>query len=273
VQALIDLVVTLTGPAAVAVGSQASFTLVVANFGPNDATNVAVIYALPSNTVFVATASSPGLTLSQAAGGSVGIVLPAIAANGSATFTITISPTVAAQGPTLTSVAAAAADQTTFNQATTFDSVTSTLLFAPVVVGLARFGAAPSAAFLTVTFDQNMNLASVQNTANYRIVLPGRDGRFNTRDDVRVPITSATYNPSTKTVVLALGRRFGVYTKAQLTVLGQSGGVADEQGVLLAGNGSGLPGYNYVTTFGHAIYRGSASRLAARTPARVRARA
>lgn len=265
---LADLVVDLNGPAEVAIGDLATYTLNVKNNGPNTANNVQVLHALPANTVFDAGASSPGLAMEAILNSVVGTI-EALPAGESKTFTIVVRPTVAASGLTLTSQAFVGADEAVLNPATTTDTFSSRLLRAPEVRKVSRYGAAPGKSFIVITFDKPMDPISAQNRANYRIQLPGRDGKLGTADDARVPIKGAFYDSAKKQVTLSLGGRMGVNARFRVTVFAQAG-VTDAKGVRLAGNGSGLPGIDYVGTFGRGSYRGPASHLLRATKARAK---
>lgn len=55
---------------------------------------------------------------------------------------------------------------------------------------------------IVLTFSDSLNVATVGNLANYRLVAPGRDKKFNTKDDVVNPITSAVYVAVSHSVML-----------------------------------------------------------------------
>lgn len=269
--ALVDLVVNLTGPAQLAVGTTGTYTITVKNNGPNVATNVNVFQFLPANTVYIPDASTPGF-VQQPQIGAVVFTLPTLGIGATATLLVGMMPTVAATGPQIQGVVALTADQVIFNSATTVDTFTTQLLVAPVITRVSRYGAAPSLSLLVIQFDQAMDVATAQNTANYRVVLAGRDRRFGTRDDINVPVSGAFYNNTNNTVTLGLARRFSLYAFYQVTVFAGATGLRSEQGVSLAGNGSGLPGTNYVARFGHANFRGPVAKLLGTAPNRQRLR-
>ena len=102
-----DLDIAKTGPAdPVAAGDAAAFTLTVRNHGPSNATGVVVSDPLPAGLQF--DSASPGC------GESAGVVtcaIGAIAAGTAQTRTITVRPTAALQGQSVTNVATVAGDQ------------------------------------------------------------------------------------------------------------------------------------------------------------------
>jgi hypothetical protein len=117
----------------------------------------------------------------------------------------------------------------------------------PVVVNLARYGYHAQPTYLVITFSTALNPSTAENTRNYSLVAAGPDHRFNTRDDVRIRIRRAVYNPTTHTVTLVPARRLPLRSTFELTVNGTSPtGVADTSGRLLDGDSNGVPGGNYV---------------------------
>jgi hypothetical protein len=119
---------------------------------------------------------------------------------------------------------------------------------APRVVKLARIGFHHQPTRLNLSFSRAMDPASTQNLANYRLVTAGRDHRFGTADDRRIPFKSAVYDTSTNAVTLTTRRPVGLKLRTQLTVNGSTpGAVSSASGILLDGAGNGTPGSNYVT--------------------------
>src|SRR5205823_9117057 len=93
---------------------------------------------------------------------------------------------------------------------------------------------------------------TAERLTNYRIVAPGRDGRFGTHDDKVIAIASAVYNSTLHTVTLAPKRRLDLHHRFELVINGSSAaGVTDVSGNLLDGNRDGRLGDNFV-----AILRG-----------------
>jgi uncharacterized repeat protein (TIGR01451 family) len=102
-----DLAVTKTdSPDPVLVGQNLTYTVTVANGGPDPATGVTLTDTLPANVTYVSATPSQG-SCSQAAG-VVTCPLGTIAASGSATVTIVVTPQVAAVG-TITNTASVTA--------------------------------------------------------------------------------------------------------------------------------------------------------------------
>jgi hypothetical protein len=120
----------------------------------------------------------------------------------------------------------------------------------PTITELNRFGAGRQPTSIELIFSEAMDQATVQDTANYAMVTPGPDGRFNTRDDVRIPLLFAAYEGGRRAVILQPRRRIPFQQRVQLTVNGSTPtAVADANGNLLDGLGNGLPGSNFVRVF------------------------
>ncbi|MFL5514826.1 MAG: Ig-like domain-containing protein, partial [Gemmatimonadales bacterium] len=117
----------------------------------------------------------------------------------------------------------------------------------PTVVNLERFGVQLHPTTLVVTFSQPMDAARAESRAEYRLIGPGPDHKFGTKDDHRFRILSARYNPVTNSVVLRPVRRLPLHDKFQLTVKGTApDGLTSTLGILLDGAKTGQPGSNYV---------------------------
>ncbi len=116
----------------------------------------------------------------------------------------------------------------------------------PTVAGLRRVGFHLRPTRLVLTFNEPLAPALVGNLANYRITVPGADGRLGTRDDVRVAVRSASYDATALTVTLTPARRLNIHRRFRLTVRGTSpGGLTDATGILLDGDRDGRPGGDY----------------------------
>ncbi len=100
---------------------------------------------------------------------------------------------------------------------------------------------------VTLTFTEPMDPTRAGNRANYLITLPGR---------AATPVSSASYNPTARTVTLGFGT-VPAGTFVQLTLVSASAtnptnpaGLEGISGVPLDGSGTGTPGTNYVVSFG-----------------------
>jgi hypothetical protein len=88
-----------------------------------------------------------------------------------------------------------------------------------------------------LTFNSDMDPASVQNPNNYQIMVPGRR---------LIPVVSATYDACTRTVALKPRTRINLHYPFYLTAIGDGPtGLADTSGGRLDGAVTGRPGSNY----------------------------
>jgi hypothetical protein len=106
----------------------------------------------------------------------------------------------------------------------------------------------------TVQFSEDMNESTVENLANYTFTARGR-GR------ITIALTSANYDPATRTVVLAASQTFAQteFKTLEFKVKGKSGGVQDMAGNRLDGTGRGRPGSDSISRF--AVFSGTTITL------------
>ncbi len=109
----------------------------------------------------------------------------------------------------------------------------------PRVIGVSRYGIHTSPTVLLLTFDGALDPARAQNPANYQIV---------DSQGARIPVTSAVYDPLTRSVQLHLARQLCLYRTYTLRVNGSSaGGLTGSTGIPLDGTGQNQPGTDFVT--------------------------
>jgi hypothetical protein len=129
----------------------------------------------------------------------------------------------------------------------------------PRVANLQRFGFHTQPTMLVLTFDRDLDPARAQDPNNYQVTSPGRDRRIGTSDDVIVPLRSAVYSATARTVMLVTAQRLSVFVTNRLVARGTgAGAVADTSGNLLDGDGNGQAGGDYAATFGREILAGPA---------------
>jgi Ca2+-binding RTX toxin-like protein len=132
----------------------------------------------------------------------------------------------------------------------------------PRVAALTRAGVHRQPTVLSVAFDQGLDARTAEDLRNYRLVGPGRDGRFGTRDDGFIVLASASYDPASRRVTLVPARRLPLRAIHQLTLNGPGApGVRGLDGRLLDGDRDGRPG-------GAAVVRFAAFRFRFLTPRR-----
>jgi hypothetical protein len=101
-----------------------------------------------------------------------------------------------------------------------------------------------------VAFSDSPDPAPASNPANYLLVAPGRDRRFGTRDDVALAVVSAQYRPGSNFVTLATHQRLRRRGSYALVVRGTPPGGLTREGLLLDGDGDGLPGGDFLGLIG-----------------------
>jgi hypothetical protein len=125
---------------------------------------------------------------------------------------------------------------------------------APTVVLLQRFGFHNQPTSLVLTFSTALEAAQAQNVSNYRIVALGGHQAGHV-----IKVRSAVYNPATLTVTLFLAQQLDLHKQYQLTVNGTApNGLAGATGLLLDGQGNGVPGSSYGKTITGKLLAGPA---------------
>ncbi len=122
-------IVMSDSPDPVAVGGNLVYTMLVTNRGPARADGVSVTDVLPPGTTFVSATSSQGSCANN--GGTVTCLLGTMNNNGTATVTLTVSPTVAA---TITNSATVGAIGLDFTPTNNMATVTTLAVDPPVIV-------------------------------------------------------------------------------------------------------------------------------------------
>ena len=127
-----DLVVTKSGPASAAAGTNVSFAINVLNTGPDDAASATLDDPIPPGMTFVSLTSPAGWTCTTPAvgsGGTANCVNPLFAAGGSANFSLTVAiPGGTPPGTVFTNVATVSTvsfDPTDENNASTAVTIVS----------------------------------------------------------------------------------------------------------------------------------------------------
>jgi uncharacterized repeat protein (TIGR01451 family) len=120
-------------------------------------------------------------------------------------------------------------------------------LAGPRVIGFRREGFHRRPTTLVLTFDDALDPARAVDQANYRLLDGGRDGRFGTRDDRDIPVRGLSYDPILHAVTIRPTHLLSLKQRYRLTVSGAApGGVSDEFGNLLDGQGTGQAGSDFV---------------------------
>ena len=247
-QAQADLVTSQSIPVESAV-LQENFTIVVTvtNQGPSNATQVVLTDALPATMTFVsATPSQGSLQVSQ---GILTANLGSLPVGAQATIQITLIPQVVGTSNNTASVTAHEPDSTS-ESATSSPTISTVQGTPPPVITLqvidqALQGTRNQPKSIVLSFNAPLAPASAQKLSHYVLIVPGRDGKFGTRDDRRIRLTSARYNASTESVTL----RPAVRLVLRHTYMIQVSGITGANGAILDGAGNGQPASLYPAIF------------------------
>lgn len=217
---------------------------------PTGSANVGTTHTLTAKvqTTQMQPLSGVSVTVQILSGPNAGLAIPAVVSDaaGQAVFTYASNGT-----PGTDVIVATATVQNPDGSQTNLRSPEVTMewvgvIAPPKVKEVLRYGIHHQPTVLTVAYDQPMNVASVQNVQNYVIVHAGHDHRYGTRDDIFIPVTSATYDVASQTVSINPSRRLGLHRRYKFVIDGQApGGVANAQGIYLDGAGTGTPGTDF----------------------------
>jgi uncharacterized repeat protein (TIGR01451 family) len=139
-----DLSVLTSGPGSIDAGSNVTYTVVVTNSGPFDASTVSLTDTLPSNTTFVSINQTVGptftcVTPAVGAAGTITCTIATFGSGASATFSIVLSATPLATGQisNTASVTATTPDPVPGNNSSTTSSVVNPAAAIPTLDPLA----------------------------------------------------------------------------------------------------------------------------------------
>jgi uncharacterized repeat protein (TIGR01451 family) len=229
-----DLALLGNAPASVTLGNDVTYTFTVTDNGSAGATGVTLTDTLPSGVTFVSASGGVGPV-----NGALDFTIGSLAEGSSTSVTIVVTPRAAG---TLENRARVAANESDPTPADNSIAQTTTVRAGPVVTRVHRFGFHAHPTTLVLTFDEPLDPARAQNTANYEIVALGGAHR-------RIRVKSAAYNPATRKVTLRPSHRLNLHDLFRLTVVGTGpSGVTDASGNPLDGqNTPGDQGNNFVT--------------------------
>ena len=208
-----DLAVVSSWPGPTAKdGDLTLLTLDVTNNGPADATGVVVTDLLPAGVRFNSLLANPSSTALRVNGQTVTMDVGNLAVGASAKLILFVQVTVSGTLTDMATVQADGADPSPANNMAGATIVVSPLpppviVTPPRVASFQRFGFHAQPTVLALTFDQIVIPTSVLDPLNTRVVDPGRDRRFGTRDDRTIPILTRQYDPTTDTLLIVTARR------------------------------------------------------------------
>jgi uncharacterized repeat protein (TIGR01451 family) len=238
-------------------GDPLTYTITVANAGPDDAQSVALTDVVPANTTFVSDAqtSGPAFVLTSPAVGGTGTIsgtIGTLAFGASASFNVVVMVSgVTPSGTSIintASVTATTADPNLGNNtATVTTTVVAPVLPSPAVVNVQRFGFHEQPTVLVVTFSMPLDSARALNAANYRIVTLGGPGRGGSLKGHVTRVSRVVYDPVAQTVTLHMAQKMDFHNLYRITITGAAGGgLMGTEGAPLAGTGTTTAGSNFV---------------------------
>ncbi len=251
-----DLAIQITAaPQPEQVGRGFTYEILVSNFGPALATNVAVSGVLADAATLSSVASSQG-TASV-----IGRALTADLGNLPAGATASITLVLVAGAPgSIETYASVTADQPDFNVANNYASLTSTVVAdqaPPTVVEQKLVVSGQKITRVVLTFSQALDPILAADTANYRIYDLGKNSNLPVDKGTLVPIIQAVYDPATRSVTLTPRRPLVVGRFYELVANGPGApGITDTSGNVLDGDLNGLQDGIYQSLIG----RGTHSR-------------
>ncbi len=248
-------------PDPIAVGQPLTYTVIVTNPSATANAGVTLTQTLPAGVTFL----SSSITPSSSSAGQVVIPVGDLAAGASRTVQIFVTPTAAGNiASTFTVSSPTTTTPVTDTELTVVTASTTTNpTTGPQIVDLSRQGIHTDPTRITLGFNADLDPTRAENPANYRLISPGKDKTLGTRDDVVVPIVSATYDEATQTVTLAPRYRLNWYDFAQVRVMsGGASGLIDTDGRALDGDRNGQPGTDFIARFARGVYFDLADRLA-----------
>lgn len=247
-------------PDPVTAGQPLTYSITVTNPGSAAITGATLTQTLPAGTTFVSSTITPSSSTST----ELRFPLGDLASGASRTFQVVVTPANAGTLSTVfSSTGTGVTTPVTTTAVTTVNAAATNPTTGPQIVDLSRQGIHTDPTRITLKFNADLDPTRAQNPANYRLIAPGHDTGLGTRDDVVVPITSATYDAATRTVTLVPKYRLNWHWFAQLSVVsGGATGLTDTDGRALDGDRNGRPGGTFVARFARGVYFDAADRLA-----------
>ena len=252
----VDLVVTTSvSPAITSVGVPSTITYTVTNASTtNTANTVNLLAPLGTTATVVSSSSSQGST--STTGGMLTAAIGTLAPGASATVFLVLNPTVTG---TILTTATASSTTPDVNLASNSATATITVGTTPItpvgtdgprVLGLDRAGFHAQVTRLTLTFNSTLNATTANNLANYKLVSVVHGKKKGTTKDVSIPLSSAFYDATAKTVTIKTRKPLPLHKQIQFTAIGVApNGIQGSNGALLDGADTGSPGSNFVTSF------------------------
>ncbi len=220
-------------------GQNEIFTMTVTNHGPDAATNVTLIDALPAGATFINAAPTQG-GFASLVNGVITDNFGTVAAGASATLTLVLQPT--APGFYLNYAGAYSADEPSLPFSFAYGAVS--VPSGPSVIGVAKTNGNTQ---MVIAFDETLKASTATNKANYQLVSLGTTGSGPRKT---IAIKAVGYNSANNLVTITPSTPLNPAVYYQLVVVGSSkSGIADSFGRRLVNPQYTTPGANYSLTF------------------------
>lgn len=242
--ATVDLAVgTSLAPTLAVVGRSLSFTVVVRNNGPADASNVAVLDTLPTNAILNSVSVSQGTFSIDS--GKLSVQLGALASSAVATITISLTPLAAGVVRNEAAVAGSGSDPITANNRSVAEAASFEPAIAATKVAIqTKRIDKKRQRVLVITVDGALNAAAARKLKNYRLAAAGRDKKFDTKDDGVVRLKSVKYDPVKHTLTITSRAPWSSNQTLRFRI--KTARLFDATGRNFDGDGDGLPGGDLV---------------------------
>lgn len=231
------------------VGRPLTYSIIVSNRGPGDATGVVLTDELDPAVTLVSATASQGTASSD--GSTVTANFGTLIVGQSVLVTIVVRPTAIG---TLTNTASVRADQTDFNPTNNVVTTTSRVdeeANPPILLAQRLTVTRKAITGIVLTFSEPLDLIQAEALNNYRLVPSGKNGPSSAQQHSPIAIASAVYNASRRTVTLTPQQPLPLGRFYQLTVNGRgASGTTDPTGNVLDGDRNGLPDGIYASILG-----------------------
>ncbi|MDB5349736.1 MAG: Calx-beta protein [Planctomycetota bacterium] len=250
-----DLASGLSAPATATVGVPFSFTLSVANNGPNSADPVTLTQLLPASASLVSVHPSQGTA--SLVGSTLLISLGSLAPGATAAVQVTVLPGAVGSLGLSVSAHALQTDPVASNNVTTATTLVSIASSSPpefvdttppfiANVSLTSSGKKAKKTFtLTLSFSEALDPATASLPGNFSLSKPGKARRRKPGPRVALGLSSISYDPTRNVVTMTLGVTKTLPKGLQLVAVGASpSGLRDLSNNFLDGSRTGRAGTN-----------------------------
>jgi uncharacterized repeat protein (TIGR01451 family) len=242
-------VAVLALPNPVNVGRPLTYSIYVTNNGPGDDGGVTLIDELDSGVTFVSANASQGTVASS--GGLVTANLGTLVSGQTVLVSVVVRPTAIG---ILSNTATVQGDQPDFVPVNNQAAISSLVLqnaTGPTILAQRLITSRKAITGIVLTFSAPMDPVQAEALNNYSIRLAGKNGLPGNPEGPTIPLASAQYNASRRTVTLTPVRPLSLGQFYQFLANGPgSSGLTDTSGNVLDGDQNGVPDGIYQSYIG-----------------------